>query len=79
MRGADALIEASEILWKWGKGVFWAAMVFVIFSLTIGGTLIYVAPSSAYGYGFKYSVADSKVSIGLRPHDCEWGSAPLGK
>lgn len=77
-RRAAALIDVSEALWKWGKRAFWAGVVLVVFFATIGDILMYISPSSTYGYGFKYNIVDSKVSIEMRPHDCEWGSAPLG-
>src|SRR5450756_567350 len=77
-RAAAALFEASEFLWKWAKRLFWVWLVLVVLFATIGDILIYIAPSSTYGYGLKYNVADSKVFVSQRPHDCEWGSAPLG-
>jgi hypothetical protein len=43
-----------------------------------GDVLIYLAPSSPYGYAFKYSVDTSNVRVEKQPHDCEWASAPLG-
>jgi len=44
----------------------------------IGDILIYIAPSWTYGYAWKFGVANSKVAIGMRPHNCEWQTAPLG-
>ena len=43
-----------------------------------GDVLMYIAPSTTYGYAWKYDVADSMVIIEMRPHDCEWKTAPLG-
>jgi len=44
----------------------------------LGDILIYIAPSITYGYAWKYDIANSKVVVGMRPHDCEWQTAPLG-
>ncbi len=43
-----------------------------------GAVLIDLAPSSPYGYAFKYKVSPNLVSIEKYPHNCEWGTAPLG-
>ncbi len=43
-----------------------------------GDILIYLAPSTSWGYALKYDVAESKVAIEKQPHDCAWETAPLG-
>ena len=35
-----------------------------------GDILIYLAPSTSWGYALKYDVAESKVAIEKQPHDC---------
>ena len=77
-REVNQLIEVAETLWKWGKTLFWVSLACTVFFSVIGDILIYIAPSTTYGYSLKYSVDNSKVVIEMRPHNCEWGSAPLG-
>ena len=40
--------------------------------------IISLAPESAYGYAFKYSVSPSQVDVEPKPHDCEFMKAPVG-
>jgi hypothetical protein len=40
--------------------------------------LIWLAPENRYGYGLKYTDSPDQVFIQPKPHDCEWGKAPLG-
>ena len=40
--------------------------------------LIWLAPESRYGYAFKYTDSADQVFIEPKPHDCEWGKAPIG-
>ena len=39
---------------------------------------MWLAPESKFGYAEKYEVPENKVYIETKPHDCEWGKAPLG-
>ena len=81
-RDVNQLIEVAETLWKWGKTLFWVSlavsMACGLFFAVIGDILMYIAPSSPYGYAAKYNVNDSYVVMNRKPHDCEWVSAPLG-
>ena len=45
---------------------------------SIEESLMWLAPESKFGYVVKYGLPDSKVSIEPKPHDCEWGKAPIG-
>ncbi len=78
IEGIVSLSEVAETLWKFGKRAFWVLLAFFLFFAVIGDILVYLAPSSPYAYAFKYSVDDSNVTISHRPHNCDWGSAPLG-
>jgi hypothetical protein len=73
-----ALTEFGKALWGLTLVLFWAFMALLAVVYLRGPALIYMLPTSAYGYGFKYNVDESSVFITPRPHDCEWGSAPLG-
>ncbi len=77
-QAVDSLIEDAKTLWKWAPRVFWSALALFLLYAVLGDTLIYLAPSWTYGYSLKYDVDESNVTIYLRPHNCEWGSAPLG-
>lgn len=53
-------------------------VLLALLHVPIGMVLIYFAPSSRLGYVARYGVDFSHVVIQRRPHNCEWGSAPLG-
>jgi hypothetical protein len=57
--------------------IFWCFALWLLYEAT-GYVLVYLAPSSSYGYAIKYSVNPSSVFIDRRPHDCEYETAPLG-
>ena len=58
--------------------ICFAFFVSVVLPLVIEESLMWLAPESKFGYAVKYGLPDSKVSIEPKPHDCEWGKAPIG-
>jgi hypothetical protein len=68
---------------------FGTLMVFGLVLLGIENGALWFAPSSKLGYFLKYSTlvgssgswktaSYEQVTVSPQPHDCEWGSAPLG-
>jgi hypothetical protein len=64
------------------KGFIWFSLALFglchLCHVPIGVVLIYFAPSTRLGYVVRYGADFSHVVIERRPHNCEWGSAPLG-
>ena len=52
--------------------------VFVIGPFIIREGTIWLFPNSAVGYSMKYGVDQKHVFVAPKPHDCEWGKAPIG-
>jgi hypothetical protein len=68
-----------RLLSKWVLYLFGLVLFFaVILPLVIEEGLMWLAPESRYGYAEKYHVNLTKVSVDPKPHDCEWGKAPIG-
>jgi hypothetical protein len=60
------------------RKIVWSLVAVIALYSFAGDTLMYIAPSTTYGYAWKYDVADSRVVIDKQPHNCEWETAPLG-
>ena len=50
----------------------------VMLPLIVQEGAMWLFPESKVGYTMKYELADEKVIIDRKPHDCEWETAPLG-
>ena len=72
------LNEARAALLKFTQFIFWAALVLCGLYFGVGYGLFYLAPSTSLGYALVYYTDPGQVSVQPQPHDCEWGSAPLG-
>lgn len=69
--------------------VFWLVTLFALSFWAVEQAALFLAPTSKLGYFLKHSnLVDSsdgwktasyeQMTVSARPHDCEWGSAPLG-
>ena len=64
---------------KWLLYVFAAVLCLVgVGVLLLQDVPMWLAPESKFGYANKYELPDNKVFVEPKPHDCEWGKAPLG-
>lgn len=52
--------------------------LFVVLPLVFREGTIWLFPNSTFGYSMKYGVDDKHVYVEPKPHDCEWGKAPIG-
>jgi hypothetical protein len=50
----------------------------VIVPLVVLEGAMWLTPESKFGYASKYGLPDNKVFVQSKPHDCEWGKAPIG-
>jgi hypothetical protein len=90
--GAKEILTAIHpAVWTSVKWIFWVpfccAVLFVVVLWGIEQAALYLAPTTRVGYFLEYSTFASgggikakydQVVVDKRPHDCEWGSAPLG-
>lgn len=68
-----------RLLGKWFFVLICFAFFFsVIVPLAVQEGAMWLAPESKFGYAAKYELADDKVFVQSKPHDCEWGKAPIG-
>ena len=63
----------------------WLLLAGLSIYLVVGGLAwigqdgaIWLWPESKFGYANKYEVREEEVYVQAKPHDCEWGKAPIG-
>jgi hypothetical protein len=69
-----------HVAFKWFA--YSMGLIFVIgliLPLLFQESALWLAPESKFGYTAKYSLPEAKVYVQPKPHDCEWGKAPIGK
>jgi len=78
----NLLGKLSHVLGKWSLYLLVLLGIIFLMSLILPDLLdetpIWLAPESTFGYAEKYNVPESKVHVDPKPHDCEWGKAPIG-
>ena len=54
--------------------------VVVIVGVIYGGSLCapYMFPESTWAYTLRYNALNKYVVVDSKPHDCDWGKAPIG-
>ena len=68
-----------RLLGKWLLYLFcFIILLVVILPLVVQEGAMWLAPESKFGYAAKYELPDDKVYVQSKPHDCEWGKAPIG-
>jgi hypothetical protein len=55
-----------------------ASVVFFVLPRLFQAGLVWLFPTSSAGYSMRYGVSQKNVFIEPKPHDCEWGKAPIG-